>query len=261
MLFLLSPAKNLDLDPAPEGLESTSPSFKADIKALSEITRNLSVQDLKDLMGISDNLATLNHERFQVFQPTGRANQQKPAALAFNGDVYQGLEANTLTSEQLYWAQDHLRILSGLYGLLRPLDMMQPYRLEMGTALETPRGKGLYNFWGDKISKEINKIIKGHTDGVVINLASNEYFKAVDKKALNAPVITPVFKEEKDGKQRVISFYAKKARGMMARWAIENKAKHPKELEQFAVAGYKFRRNLSDDKTFTFVRPQPPAKS
>ena len=261
MIILLSPAKNLDFSNAPGDLDATKPVLASDTKELADVTRDLTRADLKRLMGISDKLADLNHERFQSFKTRGKPAEAKQAALAFNGDVYQGLEAGTLGADDLAFAQDHLRILSGLYGLLRPLDVIQPYRLEMGTKLKTGRGEDLYDFWGDKVAKEINKALKGHQHKVVLNLASNEYFKVVDRDTLKAEVITPRFEEEKDGETRMISFFAKKARGMMAKWAIENRVSDPADLKRFQTGGYKFRAGPSDDNSWTFVRPQPEKKA
>ena len=223
MLMLLSPAKNLDLTPATNAPPTTRPRLIKDTMALSETTVTLRARDLKKLMGISDKLAELNYERFQSFKAGGRGAQKKAAALAFNGDVYLGLEAKTLDADDFEFAQDHLRILSGLYGSLRPLDAIEPYRLEMGTRLKNPRGKNLYEFWGDRVATELNKALKGHADQTIVNLASNEYFSVVDLNILNAPIVTPIFKEEKDGKMRQLQFYAKRARGLMARWAIQHR--------------------------------------
>ena len=261
MLILLSPAKNLNFDPAPGAPRATKPLFSKDVSELAETTRKLTKTKIKTLMGISDKLADLNHERFQAFDPDGKANSAKQAALAFNGDVYLGLDANSLSADDLKFAQGHLRILSGLYGLLRPLDAIQPYRLEMGSRLKNPRGATLYDFWGASIAQEIDKTLKRSDDPTVVNLASNEYFSAVDKSALNAPVVTPVFKEEKDGRMKTLMFYAKRARGMMARWAIENRIENAQDLKKFSVGGYKFREGDSGDDLWVFARPQPPTKS
>ncbi|NHK28966.1 peroxide stress protein YaaA [Parvularcula flava] len=260
MIILLSPAKNLDFSPSPDNLEATKPTLSKDTNELASVTRDLTRADLSRLMGISDKLADLNFERFQAFKARGKPAESKQAVLAFNGDVYQGLEAETLNKKDLDYAQNHLRILSGLYGILRPLDVIQPYRLEMGTKLANPRGENLYDFWGEKIAKEINKALKGQQNQFVLNLASNEYFKAVDTAALKAPVITPQFKEEKDGQSRMLMFYAKRARGMMAKWAIENRVDTVEGLKDFNVDGYTFRKSGSDDNTWLFARPQPEPK-
>ena len=260
MIILLSPAKNLNFDAAPDAPRATKPAFLKDAAELSETTRKLTRAKIKSLMKISDKLADLNYERFQAFGADGKSESLKQAALAFNGDVYLGLDAATLSAEDLAFAQDHVRILSGLYGLLRPLDAIQPYRLEMGSKLKNPRGKNLYAFWGDKIAGEIDTALKGHDDPTVVNLASNEYFDAVDLKSLKAPFVTPVFREEKDGSAKTISFFAKRARGMMARWAAENRVERAEDLKGFDVAGYKFQPGDSKDDLWVFSRPQPPLK-
>ncbi len=261
MLMLLSPAKNMTFDAAPDAPRATKPVFSKDTAELSETTRKLTRGKLKSLMGISEKLADLNYDRFQAFDPAGKSKSAKQAALAFNGDVYLGLDAATLDEDDLKFAQDHLRILSGMYGLLRPLDAIQPYRLEMGSRLKNPRGQNLYDFWGDKLAKEINKAVRAHEDQTVVNLASHEYFSAVDKNALKAPVVTPVFKEEKDGKLRQLMFYAKRARGAMARWATQNRIEKTEDLKAFSVDGYNFSKPLSSDEVWVFTRPQPPKKS
>lgn len=261
MLILLSPAKNLNFDPAPDAPRATKPVFLKDADDLSETTRKLTRSKIKSLMGISEKLADLNYERFQAFATGGKSASAKQAALAFNGDVYLGLDANTLSKEDLNFAQDHIRILSGLYGLLRPLDAIQPYRLEMGSKLKNPRGNSLYEFWGDRIAKEIDKTVKGHDDPVVVNLASNEYFGAVDLKALKAPVVTPVFKELKDGSAKIVSFFAKRARGAMARWAAEHRIAHAEELKAFDTDGYRFQPGDSSEDLWVFSRPQPAPKT
>ena len=261
MLMLLSPAKNLNFEPAFEAPKATKPALARDTSELADVTRKLTRSKIKKLMGISEKLSDLNYERFQGFKTAGKIEGAKPAALAFNGDVYLGLEAKSLSSGDLEFAQDHLRILSGLYGLLRPLDAIQPYRLEMSSRLRNPRGADLYDFWGDKIAKEINKAAKTHDDPTIVNLASNEYFKAVDPATLKAPVVTPVFKEEKDGRMRQLQFFAKRARGLMARWAVQNRIKSAKDLKKFSGAGYKFHEGESVDDIWLFSRPQPPKKT
>ena len=260
MLILLSPAKNMNFDAAPDAPRATKPAFLKDTGELSETTRKLTRAKIKSLMGISEKLADLNYERFQAFSADGKSESLKQAALAFNGDVYLGLDAGTMTKDDLKFAQDHVRILSGLYGLLRPLDAIQPYRLEMGSKLKNPRGKNLYEFWGDKIAKEIGKALKGHEDPTVVNLASSEYFGAVDLKTLKAPVVTPIFKEVKDGEARMLMFYAKRARGMMARWAAENRIERAEDLKNFNVEGYTFQPGESSDDLWLFTRPQQPLK-
>lgn len=260
MLVLLSPAKNLNFDPAPDAPRATKPALAKHTAELAETTRKLTRAKIKTLMGVSDKLADLNYERFQAFHANGKAEGAKQAVLAFNGDVYLGLDAATLDNDDLVFAQDHLRTLSGLYGLLRPLDAIQPYRLEMGSKLKNLRGGDLHAFWGDLISKEINKALKSHADATVINLASNEYFSAVDRFALKFPVITPAFKEEKDGRLRSLMFYAKRARGLMARWIIQNRVERHDDLKEFSLEGYSFQPDGSDDQTWLFTRPQPKPK-
>jgi cytoplasmic iron level regulating protein YaaA (DUF328/UPF0246 family) len=206
-------------------------------------------------MSLSDNLAKLNRERFQAFDAASDEGLQ--AAFAFNGDVYLGLKARTLDKKALGWAQDHVRILSGLYGLLRPLDAIQPYRLEMGVRLKTRRGQSLYDFWGPRISQALNEAAQGHKDKTLVNCASGEYFGAVDRKALKLPLLSCRFLEEKDGEARIISFYAKKARGLLARYAIDNRIEKAADLKAFDVAGYRFAPGQSNDEEFTFARPQP----
>lgn len=263
MLMLLSPAKNMNFDPPPEGLavEATKPRFLKDAREIAGAARTLSPAKLKKLMAISDKLAELNHERFQAFRGDFKANGQKPAALAFNGDVYLGLDAKTMSAEDFDFAQRTLRILSGLYGLLKPLDAIEPYRLEMGSALKTTRGKTLYAYWGDAIARAINTDLDGHDDPRVVNLASNEYFSAVAPKALKAKVVTPVFKEEKDGKLRQLQFFAKRARGLMARWAIDNRVSRVDDLKAFDAEGYRLRPGDSSEDVWLFSRRQPPLKS
>lgn len=260
MLILLSPAKNLNFDPAPAAPAATKPRFLEEAREIASVAKELTPSRLKKLMGVSDKLAALNCERFAAFRGDGKSNLQKPAALAFNGDVYLGLGAKTMNAEDFAFAQDHLRILSGLYGLLRPLDAIEPYRLEMGSALKNPRGKNLYEFWGDRIAKEINKTLKGRRSPVVINLASNEYFSAVDTNALDADVISPTFKDEKDGKLRALQFFAKRARGAMARWIIDNRVDDPSALMKCDADGYRFREKESTDTDWLFTRKQPPLK-
>jgi uncharacterized protein len=261
MLILLSPAKNLDYSPPAAELPRTAARLTTDIAALSKVTRKLSRAKIAKLMHLSDKLADLNWHRFQEFDPALDGEDTLQAALAFNGDVYQGLNARTLSPHDLNWAQDHVRILSGLYGVLRPLDAIAPYRLEMGTRLKTGRGESLYDFWGPRLSKALNGDLLKFPEPVVVNLASTEYFGAVDKKALKARIITCHFKEIKDGEARVLSFYAKKARGTMARFAIENRIDQPEGLKAFASEGYVFDPDASKVNDWVFSRPQPPLKS
>ena len=255
MLAVVSPAKKLNFDPHAEALPFSAPAFPTQAAQLVEIARGLSPADLKALMGISDALADLNHERFQRFSADAGPGEAKQAALAFSGDTYVGLRAAELSPEALSWAQDHLVILSGLYGALRPLDLIQPYRLEMGTRLASPAGKTLYDFWGQRIGEHLQRIVEAHDSPTVINLASTEYFKAV--KGLKATVITPTFKEVRGDKARVIGLFAKRARGMMARYMIEGRLTRPEALRDFSEGGYAFRPELSTEKSWVFTRPQP----
>jgi len=253
MLLILSPAKALNFEGAPKA-PLTTPQLKDDIAELAKTTCRLRTIDLKRLMDLSDNLAELNRARFQAFDPECDSGVQ--AAFAFNGDVYQGLSARTLDRRALTYAQEHVRILSGLYGVLRPLDAIQPYRLEMGVALKTGRGPTLYKFWGDKIAGVLDEAVEDHRDPTIVNLASQEYFGAVDRKALKAPVINCHFREDRPGGSKVISFFAKRARGMMARYAIDNRVKKASQLKGFDVAGYAFDNAASSEDDWVFVRPE-----
>ncbi len=255
MLVVVSPAKSLNMDPVE--VPATAPDFQQDAVRLSKTARNLSLKDLKGLMSISDDLARLNRDRFRVFAAEPAAEATKPAALAFNGDTYQGLEARTLTEDDLAWAQDHLRILSGLYGLLRPLDAIQPYRLEMGSRLKTRRGKTLYDYWGDTIAKALNAQAEAVGTDTLINCASQEYFGAADRKALRLRVVTPVFMENRGDKPRIVSFFAKRARGAMARFVIENRVTVPDEIKGFTSGGYAYDPDLSAGDKWVFLRDDP----
>ncbi|HMO42594.1 MAG TPA: peroxide stress protein YaaA [Phenylobacterium sp.] len=257
MIIVLSPAKALDFSAPAEALPVSWPQFPKETSELAQVARKLSAGELKRLMSLSDNLAELNRQRFQAFDPQARTGLQ--AALAFNGDVYAGLKARELDPVALDWAQERLRILSGLYGLLRPLDMIQPYRLEMGTRLATARGANLYDFWADKIARALNAAAKDHADPTVVNLASQEYFGAVDARALKRPLLNIRFLEEKDGQARIVSFYAKKARGLMARFAIDNRLERVEDLKAFDREGYRFVAGESQPGEWTFMRPQPQA--
>ncbi|WP_462159261.1 peroxide stress protein YaaA [Pseudoalteromonas sp. GB56] len=240
MITVISPAKNLDYEtPAP--IQShTQPELLAHSEELIEVCRNLSPQQIGSLMKISDKLAGLNAARFSEWAQPFTCENAKQAIFAFNGDVYTGLDASTLDDSSIEYAQQHLRILSGLYGVLKPLDLMQAYRLEMGTKLTNQRGANLYQFWGSIIAQKLNEALAQSGAKELVNLASNEYFKAVDKKALNAQIITPIFKDCKNGQFKVISFYAKKARGMMARYIVENGVQTLDNLKKFDCAGYYF---------------------
>ena len=240
MLIVVSPAKTLDFDTPPVISDFTQPQLLAESALLIERARELSPADIGQLMKISDKLAGLNAARFADWQPDFTPSNAKQALLAFKGDVYTGLDAESLSAKDFEFAQAHLRILSGLYGLLRPLDLMQAYRLEMGTKLDNLRGKDLYQFWGDIITDKLNLALAEQGDNVLINLASNEYFKAVQPKRLAGQIITPVFKDCKNGQYKIISFYAKKARGLMTRYIIQNQLSEVSQLTQFDTDGYYF---------------------
>ena len=240
MLFLLSPAKALDYDTPAGKLPHTQPLFVRQAAELIGVMREKSPQEIAALMKLSDALSGLNAARYEAWSPKFTAKNSKQAALAFNGDVYEGLDAKTLSEAQLAWAQEHLCILSGLYGVLRPLDRLQPYRLEMGTRLATDAGADLYRFWGSQLSDHLNKQLRADRTPVVINLASQEYFRAVDTQVLKARVVECVFQEWKGGVYKIISFHAKRARGLMARYAIEQRLQTPDQLKGFAMEGYGF---------------------
>jgi len=260
MLTLLSPAKKMNMDPAETDVPETRPRFEADTRELAKLAKTKTPADLKALMHISDNLANLNAERFKAFNLDGKSNSAKSAGLAFDGDVYWGLEAKTLSDADLEYAQDRVRILSGLYGILRPMDLIQPYRLEMGTKFENERGKNLYAFWKDTLAPSLNAELAEHEDGTIVNLASNEYFKAANTKALNGPIISAKFMEDKDGKSRPVQYYTKFARGLMTRWIVQNRVDRAEGLKDFDSLGYKFDPKRSDAETLVFARPQPPKK-
>ncbi|MGC9386134.1 MAG: peroxide stress protein YaaA [Hydrogenovibrio sp.] len=253
MLFLVSPAKALDESPAPDSVPASEAAFLTQAQQLVDELKPLGPVDLAGLMHLSDALAELNYQRFQDWQWPFDA-QAKQAVLLFKGDVYQGLEASSLTPSQLTYLQNHLRILSGLYGLLKPLDRILPYRLEMGTKLANAKGKDLYAFWGDQITDVLNQQLAEQDSHLVVNLASNEYFKAVNKKQLQAEVITPQFKDWKNGQYKMISFYAKRARGLMARYAALNQVEQVEDLKYFEADGYRFAPDLSSEKNWVFTR-------
>ena len=257
MLVVLSPAKTLDFSPPAPDIPATDPMLVRDTAALAKVTRRLKAADLTRLMGISEALADLNAQRFRAFQPDPAKSEGVQAALAFAGDVYEGLKARTLDGNGLAWAQDHVRILSGLYGVLRPLDRIQPHRLEMGTRLATPRGSSLYDFWGDRIARRLAETLKTHADPTLVNLASIEYFGAVDRKALKHPVVTCSFRQIRDGELRNLSLFAKTGRGLMARYAIDHRITRAEELKGFDRAGYCFRPDLSAETEWVFTRTQP----
>jgi cytoplasmic iron level regulating protein YaaA (DUF328/UPF0246 family) len=249
MLVVISPAKKLNMQPLPT-IEPTQPLFAQEANELAHVMQKLSLDQLQSLMGISVNLAKLNADRFASFG----AQDEKPAALAFAGETYQGLEAATLEPEDMAWAQNHLRVLSGLYGVLRPLDAIEPYRLEMGSQLATARGKSLYHYWGLKIVGALNEQAAATNSCLLVNCASKEYFSAVDIASLRVPVVTPVFLENNRGKAKIVSFFAKKARGAMARFIVQNRLKERDQLQDFNAGGYRYQPNRSDEDNIVFLR-------
>jgi len=255
MLIAISPAKKLDYTtPAPVG-EHSQPMHLDRASELIDIMRQKDSFEIASLMKLSMKLADLNMHRYQDWHTPFTPENAKQAVFAFCGDVYQGLDATTLNTTDIAYAQDHLRILSGLYGLLRPLDLMQPYRLEMSTKLATDYGHNLYQFWGNIITKSINTDLKNQGDDILINLASNEYFSSIKKRDIRGRIITPAFKELRQGKYRIISFNAKKARGFMSRYIIQNQITNPEDIQSFDVANYRFNAELSSADTYTFTRP------
>ena len=252
MLIVLSPAKSLDLETPPTTKLHTEPSFLDHSEQLIHRLREFSPAGLGELMDLSDNLSALNVARYASW--TRSTKEARQAVMTFNGDVYDGLDARTLKPKQLDYAQSRIRILSGLYGMLRPLDLIHPHRLEMGTRLSTPRGKNLYDFWDDTIARALNQTAQEQGAGTLVNLASEEYFKSVKPKALAMPVITPQFEDWKNGKYKIISFYAKRARGLMARYAAVKGITDPQKLKKFDSDGYSFVPAGSDDKTWLFRR-------
>ena len=256
MIIVLSPAKSLDYDTPPHIARHTIPEVIADAALLVDDLRRLSPQQLASLMSISDALATLNFQRYAEWSPRFSKRNAKQAVLAFNGDVYEGFDARSLSAADLDYAQQHVRVLSGLYGVLRPLDLLQPYRLEMGTRFANARGKDLYAFWGERITEALNAQLRKKPPGarVLVNCASEEYFKSVKPKRLEAPVITPVFEDWKGGRYKVISFHAKRARGLMARFVVENRLETPQALKAFSAEGYCFDEGASNDSMYIFRR-------
>ena len=254
MLFLLSPAKSLDYDTPLVGQPHSAPLFVKQSKALIDVLRTYSPHQISELMDLSDTLSSLNVARYQTWSSRATPKNARQAALAFDGDVYGGLDAKTLNPDDLAWAQDHVCILSGLYGVLRPLDLMQPYRLEMGTRLPTAQGKDLYQYWGSQISEYLNTRLRKDISPVVINLASTEYFRAVAPKALKAGVVECVFQEHKAGQYKIISFFAKRARGLMARYATTHRLTTPDQLRAFDLEGYRWTASESTPQRLVFRR-------
>ena len=254
MITLLSPSKKLNFKNQDAVSTFTQCDFLESAQVLVNLAKNLTIQDLKDLMKISDSLADLNKERFDNWSLPFNKENAKQAILAFDGGVYSGLEAETFSQKDLDFAQNHLRILSGLYGVLKPLDLMQPYRLEMGTKLENAKGKNLYDFWRNEVTDNLNENIKKHEKKTIINCSSNEYFNVIDQKNLEGDILNTVFKEYRDGELKFISFNAKKARGLLAKFVINNKITSINDLKDFNLENYKFDSSLSDDLRFVFTR-------
>lgn len=261
MIIVISPAKKLDFDTPACTNNYSMPSFLDDAAVLIDQLRTLEPDQISKLMAISPKLAALNSNRYYEWTRPFNPENAKPAICAFRGDVYAGLNVGTLSTEDVDFAQDHLRILSGLYGILRPLDLMQPYRLEMGTQLKNVRGNNLYEFWGNTITEALNQDLEQQNTDTLINLASSEYFKSVKTDKLSANVITPVFKDQKNGVYKIISFYAKKARGLMSRYIIQNKLISPEEIKSFDVAGYEFDEAESKEYEWVFKREESAAQN
>lgn len=259
MLMVISPAKTLDYETPPATPRFTQPEHLEHAQVLIDQLRDFSPAQIAELMHLSDKLAGLNAARFGSWQPAFTPDNAKQALLAFKGDVYTGLNAEDFSEADFDFAQQHLRMLSGLYGLLRPLDLMQPYRLEMGTKLANVRGNNLYDFWGERISGWLNGALEAQGDNVLLNLASNEYFSAVKRKALNARIIDTEFKDLKNGQYKIISFYAKKARGLMARYVIKERLSDPAGLKDFNYQGYRFSAEHSKPDSLVFLRDDPEA--
>ncbi|ENO98465.1 peroxide stress protein YaaA [Thauera phenylacetica] len=258
MILVISPAKALDYETPPTTTTFTQPDFLDHAAELIEVLREKSPAQIAELMSLSDPLSSLNVARYASWSRPFAPDNAKQALLAFNGDVYEGLDAKTLDDEGLAWAQDRLRILSGLYGVLRPLDLMQAYRLEMGTRLANPRGKNLYEFWGERITDELNRLLAREEEAgrerVLLNLASDEYFKSVKPKKLAGRIVTPVFEDWKGGRYKIISFYAKRARGLMSRYVITSRIDEVEALQGFDAEGYAFAADASDADTLVFRR-------
>ena len=257
MIITLSPSKGQDFEAASLSKKYTKPADLKDSELLIKELRKIKSKKLQEMMAISENIAALNVERYKAFKTPFTTKNAKQAIFAFKGDVYGGFNLESFEEEDYAYAQDHLRILSGLYGCLRPMDLIQPYRLEMKTKLINDRGENLYQFWDDRITKSLNKELKKQQEPVLVNLASNEYFKSVKPKLLEGHLLNISFKETKEGKTRVVAIFAKRARGMMTDYIIRNRIEKPEDLKRFKLGGYKFNKVLSDDKQWTFERPQP----
>jgi len=259
MLMVISPAKTLDFETPPVTKISSEPEFIPQSKRLIKQLKAMSPDEISGLMGISAKLGNLNHDRYMNWRPPFTEKNAKQAVLAFKGDVYTGLDAESLSAKEFKFAQKHLRILSGLYGVLRPLDLIQAYRLEMGTKLENKKGANLYDFWGEQLTDNINAQLKKTKSKVLLNLASNEYFKSLDRGAINAEIITPVFKDLKNDKYKIISFYAKKARGLMSAYVIQNAITDVEQIKKFKVEGYKYNKSMSTAQEWVFTRDKAPS--
>ena len=253
LVTIISPAKKLDYSPVEKNIDSTIPSLLEHSNELIKDLKSLNPQEVSSLMSLSDKLGALNYERFQEWKTPFTKSNSKQAILAFKGDVYQGLDAESLSETELIWAQKHVRILSGLYGILKPMDLMQPYRLEMGTKFATKRGQNLYDFWNSIITEELNKNFSSDNSNL-LNLASNEYFKSINVSELKANVISPVFMDKKNGKYKIISFFAKKARGLMTRYVIKNRIEDITDIQNFEEGGYFFSEAMSEDNKPVFCR-------
>jgi len=257
MLITLSPSKGQDFDaPTPSDIYSV-PDQLEDSQLLINEAKKLDIKDVRELMTVSENISILNVERFNTWQLPFTPDNAKPALFAFKGDVYSGIQKEKYTDDDLEYAQDHLRILSGLYGALRPMDLIQPYRLEMKTKLKNPRGENLYQFWNERITDKLNEVLDSQDEKVLVNLASNEYFKSVKPKKLEGRLLDISFKETKDDKTRVIAIFAKRARGMMTDFILRNRIEHAEDIKDFGAGGYSFSRQLSSENNWVFERPQP----
>lgn len=257
MLITLSPSKGQDFEEPVPSKKYSKPADIKDSELLIKELRKIKRKELQEMMAISENIASLNVERYKTFNTPFTTKNAKQAIFAFKGDVYSGLDLASFDEDDYAYAQDHLRILSGLYGCLRPMDLIQPYRLEMKTRLKNERGENLYQFWGERITKSLNKELKKQQEAVLVNLASNEYFKSVKPKLLQGRLLNINFKETKGGKTRVVAIFAKRARGMMADYIIRNRIEKAEDIKRFRLGGYKFNKSLSDDGQWTFERPQP----
>ena len=260
MLITLSPSKGQDFDTPPPSKIHTVPQQLNDSQLLINEAKKLDVPDVRELMAVSENISLLNVERFNTWQTPFTPENAKPALFAFKGDVYSGIQKDEYNDDDLNYAQDHLRILSGLYGALRPMDLIQPYRLEMKTKLKNPRGENLYQFWDERITEQLNEVLDKQEESVLVNLASNEYFKAVKPKKINGRLLNISFKETKDGKTRVIAIFAKRARGMMTDFILRNRIEHAEDIKDFGAGGYRFSEQESTENNWVFTRQQPAGK-